>query len=161
MHSEWYAYQFLSSHTLNLLLIIDGAGVYCCPYSQITLLTSQEKEVLTGKTPFHGLKHSQILCLVSRGEKVPPRPDIGIRDDLWIVLKLCWNRDPTKRPRIEIIRDGLRALFRPPFDTWSIHETTSQSQGSRKRVVGEDEGDERQRELGSFGWDKLFMARHL
>lgn len=46
-------------------------------------------------------------------KKPPPRPDIGIYDDLLDILNLCWTQDSYKRPKIQDISDSLRALFPP------------------------------------------------
>jgi len=78
--------------------------------------------VLSGLTPFHPLRDTEISFRVLHGDR-PAKPtnasDSGISDGLWQLLARCWNADDTKRPQVNEILQHLcqepgRRLVFPP-----------------------------------------------
>lgn len=62
-----------------------------------------ERQTLTGRVPYHGLKENQVLLAISRAE-LPDRPD-DADDDMWAALKQCWRLIPADRPSAHRLRD--------------------------------------------------------
>lgn len=68
-------------------------------------------EVMTGKIPFEGTPERRVVYLVAVEQKHPPRPDVGLDDDLWEVLNLCWTPSPLQRPSITDVSDHLQTMY--------------------------------------------------
>ncbi|KAF9780755.1 kinase-like domain-containing protein, partial [Thelephora terrestris] len=61
-------------------------------------------EVLSGQVPFHRYGDYSVILKVSEGER-PERPQ-GAKgpwfgDDIWNLLRHCWEASPSDRPRIK------------------------------------------------------------
>lgn len=63
-------------------------------------------ELLTGKVPFSDVSDSFLPSFVSKSRGRPVRPDLLLNEAVWILMRKCWDSDPSERP---------------PF--WSIHST--------------------------------------
>lgn len=81
-------------------------------------------ETISGHPPFHEDKSTTALMKVLRGEH-PPR-DPGFADELWDMLKLCWEPQPSNRPKIGDVLQFLERvieLSKPPSP--SVDEMTT------------------------------------
>ena len=60
-------------------------------------------QVLTGGTPFHGIRQSALALHVLRGER-PDKPEdasaIGFSDPLWGFTQRCWDGKMELRPEV-------------------------------------------------------------
>ena len=61
-------------------------------------------EVLSGRVPFFQHLDSGVIVRVLRGDR-PERPQEAVKtwftDDIWCILRRCWEPVPGDRPRIE------------------------------------------------------------
>ena len=61
-------------------------------------------QVLTGETPFHRLRQTQLMYYAMEGKR-PEKPEnastIGLSDSLWNLTQRCWNTDEELRPNVE------------------------------------------------------------
>jgi len=72
---------------------------------------SSTYEVMSGQTPFGGMRLYNIVVAVARnGHLRLPQPE-GITDGLWQLLQACWSIDPMHRPNIEDVERRLGALL--------------------------------------------------
>lgn len=75
--------------------------------------------MFTGLIPFNGMSEIQTLLAVINGKR-PPRPEhtdrLGLTDELWGIMQLCWASDPNLRPELFVVKDALQA---PSMDTLS------------------------------------------
>lgn len=72
---------------------------------------SSTYEVMSGQTPFDGMRLYNIVVAVARnGHLRLPQPR-GITDGLWQLLQACWSIDPMHRPNIEDVERRLGALL--------------------------------------------------
>lgn len=62
------------------------------------------RQVLTGVPPFAGRQKPELACEVALEGKRPPRPNnsesLGITNEIWGLLELCWVKDVSSRPTI-------------------------------------------------------------
>ena len=92
-----------------------GLVVYqVCKQDRGYLLFTYIFQVLTGKTPFRGIRASEISLSVSQGVR-PPKPEdasaIGFSDPLWSFVQRCWDGEMKLRPRIaEVVSQLERAV---------------------------------------------------
>lgn len=67
-------------------------------------------QVLTGELPFRNYKAQELAYYVSLGER-PKKPlnaeDIGIFDPLWGLIQKCWQGNPSQRPQIQEVVNGV------------------------------------------------------
>ena len=58
--------------------------------------------MLTGAPPFASRQKPELACEVVLGGKRPPRPNnsenLGITNEIWDLLELCWRKDASLRP---------------------------------------------------------------
>ncbi|KIJ93065.1 hypothetical protein K443DRAFT_684810 [Laccaria amethystina LaAM-08-1] len=74
-------------------------------------LASSAYEIMSGQTPFDGMRLYNIVVAVARnGHLRLPQPE-GITDGLWELLQACWSIDPMHRPNIEDVERRLGALL--------------------------------------------------
>jgi serine/threonine protein kinase len=58
-------------------------------------------QVLAHKRPFPGVFHSFIPGLVGKRPLRQPNRDIlGLSEDVWVLMEMCWDQNPTVRPHI-------------------------------------------------------------
>ena len=61
-------------------------------------------QVLTGAPPFAGQQGPELACQITLGGKRPPRPNssesLGITDEVWDLLEMCWTKDASSRPEV-------------------------------------------------------------
>jgi serine/threonine protein kinase len=73
-------------------------------------------ELLTGLEPFSEVTWSLAVVKLILNEKAPRRPqgkehvENGLDDDMWDLIKSCWQKDPAARPTIYAIKTQLAAL---------------------------------------------------
>ena len=74
-------------------------------------------EVLSGQVPFTLVKVLIVIRKVIMGER-PERPEgregVFFTDDVWEMLKLCWEAPPESRPSIETVFECLERAS----ETW-------------------------------------------
>ncbi|KNZ73294.1 Light-sensor Protein kinase [Termitomyces sp. J132] len=93
-------------------------------------------EMFTGERPFSKVKPVALITRIMRGQH-PEKPrgelyeERGLTDDIWLLMKRCWNRVPDDRPTIAQIKQSLPRLesewrneewtrsSRPGFDSTS------------------------------------------
>jgi len=67
--------------------------------------------VLTGAPPFASQQKPELACQVVLEGKRPPRPSnsggLGITDEIWYLLELCWAKDASSRP---VVNHVVRSL---------------------------------------------------
>ena len=87
-------------------------------------------EILSGQAPFAPLTTIAVILRVLEGRH-PGRPEGEARvlftDDIWRTLELCWEHQPGKRIRAEVVLQRLEKtspLPRPRFDKDGIAETS-------------------------------------
>ena len=68
-------------------------------------------QVLTGETPFHRLRQTQLMYYAVEGRR-PDKPDnasaIGLSDSLWSLVQRCWNMNAESRPNVGEVVTCLR-----------------------------------------------------
>ena len=68
-------------------------------------------QVLTGAPPFAGQQGPELACKVILEGKRPPRPNnsesLGITDEIWDLLELCWAKEASSRPTVKDVVDRL------------------------------------------------------
>jgi len=68
-------------------------------------------QVLTGETPFRGIRQSALAFHVFRGKR-PDKPDtaeaIGFSDSLWDFTQRCWDGDMKSRPEVREVVTHLK-----------------------------------------------------
>jgi len=75
---------------------------------------SSVHKVFAGEVPFHNSVSATVVVDVLSGVR-PDRPtDPRLTDDLWDLIKHCWNHDPQRRPEISEVILHLRTLFADP-----------------------------------------------
>ena len=64
-------------------------------------------QVLTGAPPFAGQQGPELACQVVLEGKRPHRPNgsesLGITDEIWDLLGLCWAEDVSSRPTVSYV----------------------------------------------------------
>jgi hypothetical protein len=70
-------------------------------------------KLFTGKVPFHEFSVPAVIIKVTREER-PGRPQqtlqLGLCDDVWDLVKLCWRHEPKRRPKITFVLNRLRTI---------------------------------------------------
>ena len=82
-------------------------------------------EVLSGQVPFATHQDPEVVFMILGGER-PRRPegDVGrlFTDEIWEVLRLCWNEQPGDRPGVKDVLIGLYGKSPPSWLFSSIDE---------------------------------------
>ncbi|KAH8832201.1 kinase-like domain-containing protein [Flagelloscypha sp. PMI_526] len=101
-----------------------------CPYIQ-QLMTSLK--VYTQKRPFPNHPNDAAVCFdVAQGRR-PIRPSQGdFHDDLWDIVQMCWDQNPTSRPESSFVLDSLTNLA--PFPP-SLANTGKKASSSTKKSI--------------------------
>ncbi|KAF9259585.1 kinase-like protein, partial [Marasmius fiardii PR-910] len=70
-------------------------------------------EIMSGKPPFSYLiTDAAVIYQVSVLHNRPERPSDGwCPDRIWKVVEVCWDEDPSKRPRAEVLHSYLESLL--------------------------------------------------
>jgi len=71
-------------------------------------------EIYTGNYPFSDIpRDGTVILKVMQGQR-PIRPTVGvgrtIPDDLWCLIKLCWQQAPSDRPQILAVVEKLKDM---------------------------------------------------
>jgi len=67
------------------------------------------KQAFTGEVPFHP-NNPAAAMLAILNEKRPARPTHpNFTDELWTLMKRCWNQDPYSRPEMSEVLETLRS----------------------------------------------------
>ncbi|KAG9025021.1 Ankyrin repeat and protein kinase domain-containing protein 1 [Tulasnella sp. UAMH 9824] len=66
--------------------------------------------VMSGKPPFWGLRDSAILLRIiqNRTPKSEEHPELPPDDELWNLMRRCWDTDPNARPTMREVRREVR-----------------------------------------------------
>ena len=63
--------------------------------------------MLTGAPPFANLQELELVSRVVLEGKRPPRPNnsksLGITNEIWYLLELCWAKDAFARPAVNYV----------------------------------------------------------
>lgn len=72
--------------------------------------------MLTGAPPFANRKKSEVAFNVAIEGKRPPRPNnsenLGITNDIWKLLELCWSKSPSSRPEVSRVAGHLKGAVK-------------------------------------------------
>jgi serine/threonine protein kinase len=87
-------------------------------------------EVFTGRIPFDG--YSAITALINiRGGVRPERPgEVELKDEMWNLLKRCWDQDPKKRPTIREVVGELEGFVGGATELGSDPQQDSNTEGA-------------------------------
>ena len=81
--------------------------VCACNLFFFSWVTYQYK-AFTGEAPFYGIPPTTVAVRIARGNR-PTRPTHpNFTDNIWGIVKRCWNHDPQRRPEIAEVVHWLR-----------------------------------------------------
>ena len=63
-----------------------------------------------GAIPFANKNGMQIMALLSRGLHPPRLHEPPLSDETWELIRSCWVREASKRPRIEVVAENMVAM---------------------------------------------------
>ncbi|KAK1236165.1 serine/threonine protein kinase, AGC, partial [Marasmius sp. AFHP31] len=67
--------------------------------------------IMTGKPPFHKLLDTAVIYQVGFRRMKPERPSEGwCPDHIWNLAELCWDGDPSRRPKAKALQGYLQRL---------------------------------------------------
>jgi hypothetical protein len=79
-------------------------------------------QAFTGKVPFYDLAPAATAVVVLAGKR-PARPTYPVlTNDLWEIVKRCWNQEPRHRPDISEVVLCLRNDVDPLCDPFDAHD---------------------------------------
>ena len=80
-------------------------------YTLFLLTAALPTQVLTGEIPFSSVKTNwMVMQAVLKGDR-PSRPKHpSCTNDLWALIKRCWNKDPQLRPEIPEVSRTLSSV---------------------------------------------------
>ncbi|KAK1232855.1 MAP kinase kinase kinase activity protein [Marasmius sp. AFHP31] len=68
-------------------------------------------DIMTGKPPFHKLLDTAVIYQVGFRRLKPERPSEGwCPDHIWNLAELCWDGDPSRRPKAKALQGYLQRL---------------------------------------------------
>ena len=110
--------------------------------------------MLTGLTPFHPLRDTEIAFKVLQGHR-PTKPinasDVGISEGLWSFLARCWNINDAKRPRVNEIYEQ---LCKEPARGWNFPPSKFVRAPSRESILVSGTHHH-----GNYSWFELASSR--
>ena len=73
-------------------------------------------KAFTGAIPFHNFQDVTAILEICKGGR-PPRPtDSTLSDDVWVLMRRCWDQSPQLRPEMSgVVRDLASSLLRSLF----------------------------------------------
>lgn len=78
------------------------------------LTKNSHPQIYTMHSPFPSRNYScgkGVRAIVDQGcDQIFKRKPIGMVDDLWEIVHICWARDPTMRPSMRQVDSKIRAL---------------------------------------------------
>ena len=97
--SDIYALAMVIYEVRDLLRLLRWSGTDFRPQHQ----------VLTGAPPFVNRQKPELACQVVLEDERPPRPNnweaLGITNEIWDLLVLCWAKDASSRPAVsDVVR---------------------------------------------------------
>ncbi|KAG5652946.1 hypothetical protein H0H81_002954 [Sphagnurus paluster] len=77
-------------------------------------------ELMTGEQPFNKISRDIIVLRELDNGKLPDRPGrqvtaLGLSDELWSLMKKCWNKKPDARPTMTMLREKLAEMRGVPM----------------------------------------------
>ena len=76
---------------------------------------SDSPKVFTGQIPFHKFRNEAVILKVTAGGR-PERPsdtlDLGLSDDVWSMMELCWHHQCDERPKIGKVLAHLESIVK-------------------------------------------------
>jgi hypothetical protein len=90
----------------------------CVCYPRIHALSLMFFKLLTSRHPFQEMFEKTpyaVMFAVSQGQR-PPRPEhsdclLGPTDDMWILIKDCWQQEPGARPEMNTVHQRLQSVL--------------------------------------------------
>jgi son of sevenless len=75
-------------------------------------------EVFTENVPFSDVLNDMFIPVAIRQGLLPTRPESsvtarGLSDEMWELMNKCWEREPSSRPSMTIIREAIQNMH--PF----------------------------------------------
>ncbi|KAH7322186.1 kinase-like domain-containing protein [Rhizoctonia solani] len=67
-------------------------------------------ETMTGQVPYQGKSESNVILLMTVKKELPDRPEVGISDELWGLLAVCYSFEPAARPSAAEVVEAMRAI---------------------------------------------------
>ena len=89
-------------------------------------------EISEGKVPYHEMEHPQVLESVCEKNYILPPPKRVKNEELYNIMKLCWNKQAEKRPSFDELFGMLEDLEKkidtspPPAETNNDNSGTGQ-----------------------------------
>ena len=119
--------------------------VFCVPVGSLPISHSINFQIFSGRIPFHEIGHEtddHTLLLHIIQENRPPRPsfsypseigceDLGLDDETWAKIEMCWDQEPDNRPEAKDVGDFLRAKL-----GLSLSNSQSQNTVTRNSLWG-------------------------
>ena len=76
--------------------------------SNFDLLSPLPLQVFTGAVPFNNSSHVAAMFAILDGKR-PSRPTVSaLTNELWILIKRCWDQVPHLRPEVSWVLKVLR-----------------------------------------------------
>ena len=76
--------------------------------------------MLTGTPPFARRGKTELACKVVLENERPPKPKnsekLGFTDKVWGNLEWCWEKQPSARPKIDVVS----ACLKQAAETWVV-----------------------------------------
>ncbi|EJD05232.1 uncharacterized protein FOMMEDRAFT_154445 [Fomitiporia mediterranea MF3/22] len=100
----------------------DSSGPRVSVSSDIYSYGSIALEVLSGKVPYYHLKHDgQVLIELSKRMKPQRTASPFLTNDLWELIRECWNDNPSARPSTGRVSSQICLLHQRTLARHSIH----------------------------------------
>lgn len=78
-------------------------------------LNRADPQLFAGHVPFRGTHQLGAIYSLATGDR-PPRPDHPeLSDDIWNLIRRCWNDNPSNRPPIETVLATLQEQVSKPL----------------------------------------------
>jgi hypothetical protein len=82
----------------------------CCLRRALAYYPPASPQVFTGEVPFNNSLHVAAMLAIMSGKR-PQRPThSNFTDELWALMRRCWDQDPRLRPEILEVLNVFRGL---------------------------------------------------
>lgn len=121
-------------------------------------------QVLMGAPPFASRQKQELACEVALEGKRPPRPNnsesLGITDEIWELLELCWAEDASSRPKVSHVMRRLEGMTKnwtaDPIAFLLANEAGVQEvmkmERERAQKIADDLDEVRIRVVAQYSW---------
>ncbi|KDQ11303.1 hypothetical protein BOTBODRAFT_114594, partial [Botryobasidium botryosum FD-172 SS1] len=103
---RWMAPELLFSKNDDVAPVTKEGDVYA--------LGCLALELVSGMQPFTSIKMpGTVLLKIAQGERPNAKEynSTVLKGDLWSLLELCWDKDPEKRPSIDVVVKKMEAIL--------------------------------------------------